>query len=191
MGLIVDGMGQSYTSSTDDEINELKRQVIELQHIAGWLVTKQTVTEVKFKKLCDDAVIPTYAKEGDACVDLTAVSMEVENVLDDQDNVMYSLCVYKTGLSLEIPQGYVGLIFPRSSVSKTSMVLSNSVGVIDSGYRGEIMFKYRSLSEGYVYDIGDRIGQLMIVPIPMIEYKEVEVLSETQRGTGGFGSSGK
>ncbi len=98
---------------------------------------------------------------------------------------------YGTGLSIEIPEGYVGLIFPRSSICKTTMTLTNSVGVIDSGYRGELKAIFRLTGPHEMdYKIGDRIGQLMIVPIPTVEIEEVTELSTSIRGTGGFGSSG-
>jgi dUTP pyrophosphatase len=101
--------------------------------------------------------------------------------------------VYGTGLALEIPEGYVGLIFPRSSISKTSLSLANCVGVIDSGYRGEILLKFRTDANNKTghYTIGDRIGQLLIIPYPQIEFEEVLELSDTIRSGGGFGSSGQ
>jgi dUTP pyrophosphatase len=136
---------------------------------------------VKIKKLHKDAVIPFYAKPGDAGMDLTAVTEE----WDENETTV----TYDTGLAIEIPEGYVGLVFPRSSVSKTSLVLANSVGVIDSGYRGSIMLKFKYLEEGFVYDVGDRIGQLVIIPYPQISFEEVDELSETERGEGGFGST--
>jgi dUTP pyrophosphatase len=136
---------------------------------------------VKIKKLHKDAVIPFYAKPGDAGMDLTAVTEEW-----NEDN---SMVTYDTGIAVEIPAGYVGLVFPRSSLSKTSLVLSNSVGVIDSGYRGSIMFKFRYLEEGMVYDVGDRIGQIIIMPYPQVTFEEVDELSSTERGDGGFGST--
>ena len=139
--------------------------------------------EVKVKKMHAEAVIPSYATKGDAGLDLTAVSEEW-----NEGNTMVT---YGTGLSIEIPQGYVGLLFPRSSVCKTSLNLSNSVGVIDSGYRGEIMLKYRYPEQGLVYDLGDRVGQLIIMPYPQIKLIEAEELSSTERGEGGYGSSGK
>lgn len=139
--------------------------------------------KVKIKKMHANAVVPKYAKPGDAGLDLTATSEEWND-----DNTMVT---YGTGLAVEIPEGYVGLVFPRSSVSKTTLNLTNSVGVIDSGYRGEIMFKFRYLEEGMIYDVGDRIGQLIIMPYPQIEFEEVEDLSSTERGEGGFGSTGK
>ena len=139
--------------------------------------------EVKVKKLHPESVIPSYAKQGDAGLDLTAVSEEWS-----EDN---SMVTYGTGLAFEIPEGFVGLLFPRSSVCKTSLNLSNSVGVLDSGYRGEVMFKYRYPEQGLVYDIGDRIGQLIIMPYPQIKLVEAEELSTTERGEGSYGSSGK
>lgn len=138
--------------------------------------------KIKIKKFHKDAVIPKYAKDGDAGMDLTAVTEEW-----NEDN---SMVTYDTGIGLEIPKGYVGLVFPRSSISKTALVLSNAVGVIDSGYRGSITLKFRYFEEGMIYDTGERIGQIIIIPIPEIEFEEVEDLSETERGTGGYGSSG-
>ena len=135
--------------------------------------------EVKIKKVREKAVIPKYAKSGDAGLDLTAVDRKVEG----------HWITYYTGLAMEIQPGYVGLLFPRSSVYKTEQRLANSVGVIDSGYRGEIMMKYsRSINQ---YKIGDRVGQLIIMPYPDVKFKEVKELSDTNRGTGGFGSTGE
>ena len=141
--------------------------------------------QVKIKKLHESAVIPAYSKPGDAGMDLTAISMSK----DDYGNIIYG-----TGLAVEIPEGHVGLIYPRSSNSKTDLYLTNHVGVIDSGYRGEIMFKFRpvpSLMNARIYRPGDRVGQLIIMPIPHIEFAEVTELSETTRGEGGFGSTGR
>ena len=133
-------------------------------------------------KLDAGAIIPKYAKPGDAGMDLYAASFAI-----DQNNNY----VYGTGLAMEIPKGYVGLIFPRSSISKTAHSLRNAVGVIDSGYRGEIMIKYDiNTHNSPVYEIGDRIAQIIILPYPQIEFEEAFELSKTQRGKGGFGSSG-
>lgn len=137
---------------------------------------------IKIKKLHPNAVIPFYAKPGDCGMDLTAVTEKWND-----DNTV----TYDTGLAVEIPEGYVGLVFPRSSVSKTSLVLANSVGVIDSGYRGSIMLKFKYIEEGLVYDAGDRIGQLVILPYPQVSFEEVDELSSTERGEGGFGSTNK
>lgn len=141
--------------------------------------------QVKIKKLHVDAVIPAYSKPGDAGMDLTAVS-----ATQDQ----YGNVVYGTGLAVEIPEGYVGLIFPRSSNSKTDLYLTNHVGVVDSGYRGEIMFKFRpvnGLLNAKVFQVGERVGQLIILPYPTIMFEETEELSDSDRGAGGFGSTGK
>lgn len=143
---------------------------------------KQSNTlKVKFKKLHPYAIIPSYAKDGDGAMDLTCIEKCYEN----------GNFVYKTGLAFEIPKGYVGLIFPRSSISNKTLSLTNSVGVIDSGYRGEITFKFKETSTPLeIYWPGDRIGQLLIIPYPTIELEEVNELSETERGSGGYGSSG-
>ena len=141
--------------------------------------------QVRVKKLHEDAVIPAYGKPGDAGLDLTATSIEKDS---------YGNVVYGTGLAIEIPEGYVGLIFPRSSNSKTDLYLTNHVGVVDSGYRGEIMFKFRanpSLINAVIYQVGDRVGQLIIIPYPQIELVEAAELSDSERGEGGFGSTGK
>lgn len=167
---------------------------------------------VNIKKLVPEAVIPTYAKEGDAGMDLIATSV-------DHSNEHY--IEYGTGLAVEIPEGYVGLIFPRSSNSKKDLQLCNSVGVIDSGYRGEIKLRYRRIinsapkrnfvvtdvefqeeleskvpilrikADFSCYGVGDKVGQIIIMPIPLISFNEVQKLSETVRGDGGFGSTGK
>jgi dUTP pyrophosphatase len=155
--------------------------------------------KVKIKKLHKDAVVPKYAKNGDAGLDLTAVSAKY----DGDGNTLYN-----TGLAFEIPEGFVGLLFPRSSNSRTALRLTNSVGVIDSGYRGEVSMKFRNdgfasihpslkndLINGEIgfnneYKVGDRVGQLIILPYPQIEFEEVDELSTTERGSGGFGHTG-
>lgn len=141
--------------------------------------------DVKIKKLDKKAVLPKYANVGDAGMDLTATS----KWYDDDNNVCYG-----TGIAMEIPKGYVGLVFPRSSNAKQDLILSNGVGVIDSGYRGEIMFKFKLVEDRHLakdYNVGDRVGQIIIIPYPKIEFVEVSELSETDRGNGGYGSSGK
>ena len=133
-------------------------------------------------KLDAGAIIPKYAKRGDAGMDLYAASFSI-----DQSNNY----VFGTGLAMEIPEGHVGLIFPRSSISKTAHSLRNAVGVIDSGYRGEIMLKFDiNTHNSPVYEIGDRIGQIVIMPYPQIEFEEAFELSKTARGKGGYGSTG-
>jgi dUTP pyrophosphatase len=148
--------------------------------------------EVKIKKLVENAVIPKYAHSTDAGLDLTAISKENKN----------GVYIYGTGLAIEIPEGYVGLIFPRSSNYKQDLWLTNCVGVIDSGYRGEIKFMFKDVltnrtlfpgeyDEHKTWEVGDRVGQLIIIPYPSINLVEVNDLSDSDRGEGGFGSSGK
>jgi dUTP pyrophosphatase len=139
---------------------------------------------VKVKKLHPNAVIPTYAKSGDAGMDLVATEIISNTTFD---------VTYGTGIALEIPEGFVGLIFPRSSIRKYELALSNSVGVIDSGYRGELQATFKRTNTLFpeAYKVGDRIAQIMIIPHPPIEFVEVEELSNTERGAGGFGSTGK
>jgi dUTP pyrophosphatase len=138
---------------------------------------------LKFKKLNDLAVIPFYAKDGDAGMDLVCTS------LDDSNDLYFE---YGTGLATEIPKGCAGLLFPRSSISKTSHSLRNSVGVIDAGYRGEIKLRMSVPTNAEnQYKIGDKIGQLIIIKLPWIEIQEVKELSDTARGDGGFGSTGQ
>jgi len=153
--------------------------------------------QVKIKKLNPNAVIPKYAKEGDAGMDLVAT----EILKDTPEQITYG-----TGLAMEIRDGFVGLVFPRSSIRKTGLQLSNSVGVIDSGYRGELQatfnkifggegmydeMKVNEIQPNEYYKVGDRIAQIIIIPYPQIEFEEVEELSDSDRGDGGFGSTGK
>lgn len=148
-----------------------------------------TDLHVFFTMLHLGATIPSYAKYGDACLDFTATS----KVYDEYGNT-----VYGTGIAMAIPEGYVGLLFPRSSISTKLQTLANSVGVIDSGYRGEIIFKFKPLEPGHAktdendqYEVGDRVGQMLILPYPKVQLMVTSKLPESQRGTGGFGSSGR
>ena len=143
--------------------------------------------KVKIKKLHPLAVIPTYAKSGDAGMDLIATSI----ISETPSQITYGL-----GIALEIPEGFVGLVFPRSSIRKTRLQLSNSVGVIDSGYRGELQATFNKITttienQKNDYKIGDRVCQIMIIPHPDIQFEEADELSDTERGEGGFGSTGK
>jgi len=152
--------------------------------------------EVKIKKLYEDSILPTKAHGTDAGYDLYAHSKSY----DDDCNV-----VYGCGVAMEIPNGYVGLVFPRSSNAKKDLLLSNSVGVIDSGYRGEISFKFKRTPQEFAdasgtfltyqypkdYNVGERIGQIIIIPYPDVEFVEAGELSDSDRGDGGYGSSGK
>ena len=179
-------------------------------------------TELRVKTRIINPEIKTkplqYAKPGDAGIDLTATSVN----LDEEGNI-----VYGTNRAFEIPDGYVGLLFPRSSNSNYDVRLSNCVGVLDSGYRGEVMFKFKPAPAAdkmammiiqtlkdygviteenltgtddlnfdknitsKIYQVGDRIGQMIILPFPKIIFEEAEILSETERGANGYGSTGK
>lgn len=171
---------------------------------------------LKLKKLDNKAVIPNKAYDGDAGLDLTATAVEYDRNID--------CYIYYTGISVEIPYGYVGLVFPRSSNRKTELYMTNHVGVIDSGYRGEILvcfksrtsnkvvifinklvnnvnalakrfigimdFTYNLRDKSNIYNIGDKIAQLIIMPIPEVTINEVDELSDSSRGAKGHGSSG-
>lgn len=152
--------------------------------------------EIKIKKSRDNAVIPYYASDGAIAMDLTCAAIDF-----DEKNLVFEC---KTGINVEIPEGCAGFILPRSSIYKTVLDLSNAVGVIDPDYRGEIMFKFRDIYitgdsiqrrfrkfNEYYYTVGDRIGQLVILPVPRITWKIVDELSSTERGDKGFGSTGK
>ena len=146
---------------------------------------------VKFKKLHPDAKAPVRATDGSAGWDLTALGFAYIDEEGEEFETYTGIVKYLTGIAVEIPPGYVGLIFPRSSCFKTGMDLTNCVGVIDSDYRGEIAFVFRVIDIGKKYDIGDRIGQLVIIPCPVVELVEVDELSQTERGSGGFGGTGR
>ena len=167
--------------------------------------------EVKFKKLSDKAVMPSKAHPTDAGFDMVAAEVKVT-----EDYVSY-----KTNIALEIPEGYVGLLFPRSSNSKKDLLLANSVGVVDSHYRGDVEFRFKRIlmpvmqdvmiapptgdiltdarntrkvpglayRDDRIYKEGDKVGQLVIMPIPEIILIETDELTETDRGEGGFGST--
>ena len=177
---------------------------------------------IPFKKFNEDAVIPTKAHKPDAGFDLTCTSIK------DTDKYVQ----YGTGIGMHIPLGYVGLIFPRSSVTKKDLMLKNSIGVIDSGYLGEISFRFWKLKhnsqihridinslpdnssiDDYIekytkmgvqikdmpkmnrvfeqYEVGDRIGQIIFFELPQVTFEEVDDLEDSDRGTGGYGSSDK
>lgn len=137
---------------------------------------------LRVKKLVPAAVVPAYAKPGDAGLDLTATSAEFDSATR-RLKVGY-------GLAMEIPEGHVGLIFPRSSVHKTGLVLSNCVGVVDSGYRGEVCSVFYVPAGAKPYAVGERCAQLIVMPFPKMQIIEADELSATARGTGGFGSTG-
>jgi dUTP pyrophosphatase len=168
----------SFIGDMDKLMNNLSSDISVVQKIIP--------INVKIKKLNQLAVIPTYSKNGDAGMDLTITSV----ISETDTNITYGF-----GISIEIPPNYVGLIFPRSSIRKQHLLLSNSVGVIDSGYRGEIQATFKKtktlpLEQESFYSIGERGAQIMIIPYPQIKFEEVDELSNSERGNGGFGSTG-
>lgn len=138
---------------------------------------------VNFKKLVPNAVEPQFAYDTDGAADLTCITKEY--------NDFTGVLTLGTGLAVEIPPGHVGLLFARSSVFKSGLSLCNGLGLIDSEYRGELMFKfYKNKEHSIGYEIGDRIGQIMIIPRPIITYIQTNNLSISSRNTGSFGSTG-
>lgn len=149
--------------------------------------------ELKITKLYPNAILPSFAHEGDAGMDLY-----VHRVIEETANQI----TYGLGIAVKIPDNHVGLIFPRSSIRKYDLSLSNSVGVIDSGYIGELQATFNKTTPAYYdgpvrnaskeYDIDERCCQLVVLPLARFDIKEVDSLSNitTTRGEGGFGSSG-
>lgn len=178
----------STPEETIKALEELMESVSGVTNYAN--VHNSTALKVKVKKLHDHATIPTYAKFGDVGMDFTATSKLTEN-----DRIIYG-----TDLAFEIPEGYFMMLVPRSSIYKKDLYLTNHCGIIDSGYRGEVKFIFRKDPKPEVfgsffspidsYNIGDRIGQAIILPYPKVEFEEVNELSDSERGSGGFGSSG-
>jgi len=157
--------------------------------------------KIKYKKLKEEAKTPYKKYDIDAGFDLTATWKKETDKYTE----------YGTDIAFEIPAGYVGLLFPRSSVSNKDLMLKNSVGVVDATYRGEIRFRYWKTIPEYKdiqqwcdnikmtvtksiesdkYEVGDRCGQIVFLEIPQVELMLAEELSETERGTKGYGSSG-
>jgi len=141
---------------------------------------------INFKKLDPRAVAPVRAHKTDAGFDLVATRITTE--INECGQL---ILVYHTDLAVEIPEGYCGLLTPRSSIFKKSLTLTNSPGVIDSGYRGEIMAKFRTTTDVVpaVYREGDKFAQLLIIPIADATFTETLELSDSDRGDGGYGST--
>lgn len=160
--------------------------VAEIEAAARHIFPPSEKPTLSFKLCHPNAKLPTRANPGDAGLDLYAATEKPfgQNMVE-----------YDTGVAVAIPPGYVGLVFPRSSITGTCLRLANCVGVIDSGYRGTIKFRFdfanHNQDSDRSYNVGERIGQLVIVPCMMWEPQEVEELPETARGASGFGSSGR
>lgn len=141
---------------------------------------------VKVKKLYPEAKLPTYATDGSACFDIYS---HTNGEVDWQ-----SPCVFRTGLSFEIPEGFVMMVYSRSGHGfKEDVRLCNTVAVIDSDFRGELLIKLACDREnwGMSVNAGDRIAQGMVIPVEQVQFEEADSLSDTERGEGGFGSSGR
>lgn len=156
--------------------------------------------KVKIVLINELAILPTYGTEGSGAMDITATS----KFYDEYGNTCYG-----TGLRLEAPEGYQGIAMPRSSISKTDLMMANSVALLDNDFRGETIIKFKNktmpniaphvqlnLVEGVItltneYEVGEKIAQLMFLPVPVIEWEEVKELSITGRGDGAFGSTDK
>jgi dUTP pyrophosphatase len=183
-----DEIDLNFVTELNDLLNKLQEDIsTPTVNQQTTFTTQNTMNEgvlVKVKKLDPNAVIPSYSKVGDAGMDLT-ITKEIENT-------SFSVS-YGFGIAMEIPKGYVGLVFPRSSVRNQDLILSNCVGVIDSGYRGELQatFKKTQGLDSVKYKVGERGAQIIILPYPTIYMTEVPELSDTERGSGGFGSTGK
>lgn len=163
------------------------------------------IIQIPFKKLHENAVIPAKATNGAAGYDCVATEIEF--------NVEHQYVVYKLGFAVAIPEDYVGLLYPRSSNRKTEVYIPNCVGVIDSDYRGEVSFTVKFTDDDIriennriveytadystffevtpPYRVGDRVCQLVIQKLPNIHFMETDTLDETERGTGGHGSTGR
>ena len=143
--------------------------------------------QVKIKKLHPDAIVPQYATAGAACFDLHA-RIDHTHAYVHQDESF----IFDTGLAFEIPQDHVMLVFSRSGHGfKNDVRLANCVGVIDADYRGEVKVKLKSDGNQLIVKHGDRIAQAMILPVHQVQFEVVNELSDTTRGEGGFGSTGK
>ena len=156
--------------------------------------------EIKIKKLDERAIMPSKAFPTDAGFDLKAISMEY----DEYGNIVYGF-----GWAFDIPEGYVGLLFPRSSCSKFDLSMPNCIGVIDAGFHGEVKAKFRPTStqpvrgaktetievyhcnSAVIFKIGDKVAQMIVVEIPKVEYVVADELPKSLRGEGGWGHTGR
>lgn len=146
---------------------------------------------VNYKKTHPDAKDPVQATDGAAGFDLTAIS---KNKVYNSEHGNLDYIEYSIGIAFEIPEGHVGLLVPRSSISKMNLSLCNSCGILDADFRGTVSYRFKktnNIGSSGEYNVGDRIGQLVIVPVPKMTLVEVPELSTTVRGEGGYGSSGR
>lgn len=181
------------------EIINLKSQLAQLVNAENTTNASTNHIVVKYKKLSKNAQVPTKVSKDSAGMDLVVTDVEY-----DYDTKTYC---YHTGLAMEIPSGYVGLLFPKSSIYNQNLTLANCVGVIDADYRGEIMARFKGDCEYYkieqknnslfaflfdekhpqIYKVGEKAVQLIIVRIPDVVLQETDNVTSTERGTNGFG----
>ena len=174
-------MKKLVSAAIEETLKEEIKRILQ-RDISDLGIPAQQVT-LKVKKLHPDARLPVYGTDGAACFDLAA--------LEGADIAAHSSAVIRTALTFEIPEGHVMLIFSRSGHGfKNNIRLANCVGVIDADYRGEVMVKLTSDLSPFRVEPGDRIAQAMVIPFPRVLFDEVEELSSTERGEGGFGSTG-
>ena len=145
----------------------------------------KNVVKIKFKKLHPDATMPTYATNGSIGLDVRSVDCRYDSEID--------AFIYHTGLAVELPEGYGLFPIPQSRNRKTECYIPNTPGLVDTDYRGEIQLTYKTrdkFNRVQPYSVGDKCGQIVILPCPKVEFVEVEELSETDRGVNGHGSTG-
>lgn len=183
------GESQVGDSPTVSAVGDGLNFVEQLPGSINYVPSSEIPLKLKFKKLHKNAVTPAKAHPQDAGYDLVATS----RILRTDPHIQYE---YGTGLAIQLPPNHVGLLFPRSSVRNFDLSLSNAVGVLDENFLGEIKFNFREIG-GYEsvytakkYEVGDRVGQLVVIPLAQLELEEVDELEETDRGSNGFGSTG-
>lgn len=137
---------------------------------------------LKIKLLNENARLPAYQSGQAGGLDLVATSKEWDEV--------NGVLTFGTGLAIQLPRGTMGLLMPRSSIYKTGLTMCNGIGLLDSDYSGEVMFKFYVGRAKSNFSIGDRIGQLVVIPIPYMNIQVVSELTSTERNEGGFGSTG-
>lgn len=152
--------------------------------------------KVKIQSLRDNTIIPQKAHSTDACFDVTASLIETVGEGGTETTVVY------LGFSTEIPEGYKGVLVPRSSLTKTTWMMQNSPGQVDSGFRGELQMRFKQLlcfdnatkaafKQPFPYKVGERVGQIYFEQVIDVELETSDKLSSTERGAGGFGSTNK
>ncbi|MGL4373517.1 MAG: dUTP diphosphatase [Turicibacter sp.] len=156
------------------------------------------MVNVGLKFMHQDAQLPFYATEGAAGADCTSVSIQYFNRFNQEvfpksteEWKEVTKVKYNLGLAFEIPKGYAILLFPRSSVMKQELIMSNSIGLIDCDYRGEVSAVFYLNENSQLYEVGERCCQIVLVEVPKCKFIVKKELSSTSRGEGGYGHTGK